>query len=283
MNIISHVYESDHVRLWQEGMNEWNGIAKRIFNDQVEDEHWKNFLNERNFNSNDNESIKMIQTELLKLIRGDESVAEIGSGWGNYSFEVAKKVKKLICIDCSKSIIEYLKGEAERRGFNNIEFVQKKWEYSIFKESYDVVIGINCFSRTHNIVHALWNMNNTAKRLVIAGMSTESELPHYIDLYNELGYNVNFLRKEYIHIINILWELGVYANCKLIPCSKTIKFNNYEDLMRMLTTKILTKDINTKEIEKVILRYVKAKESTYEYTYQYHTALIHWKPQAIRI
>ena len=52
--------------------------------------------------------------------RGDEKVLEVGCGGGNLSRFLAKKVEKLVCVDCSR----YWAGKARRRlrNFSNIKF-----------------------------------------------------------------------------------------------------------------------------------------------------------------
>ncbi|WVE37796.1 SAM-dependent methyltransferase, partial [Priestia megaterium] len=62
------------------------------------------------------------------------------------------------------------------------------------------------------------------------------------------------------------------------PITKTVTYETYEDLIKKNSTKVLSKDVDKLETEKIILQHVKKINDTYEYTYQYHMAFIYWKP-----
>lgn len=271
------VYESDRVKKWQEGLKEWDGsISERMINDRAEDEFWQQYLEKMSFNSVNDPVVKQLQQELLAFLNPNDSVMEIGPGWGNYTFSIADYVKELTCMDCSPSIIRYLQTQSDAR--SNLKFIEGKWEYERLTDSYDAVVGINCFYRMHNIVDGLLNMNDSANRLAVIGMSTGPEKPHYVELHRKLGYEIKWRRKEYIDLLNILYELGIYADCKLVPITKTVTYETYEDLIKKNSTKVLSKDIDKLETEKIILQHVKKINGRYEYTYQYHMAFIYWKP-----
>lgn len=65
------------------------------------------------------------------------------------------------------------------------------------------------------IGHTLLKMNDSAARLAIVGMTTGPEKPHYMEL-KQRGYTINLRRRDYIHILNVLYQLGILADCKIV-------------------------------------------------------------------
>ncbi|WP_315906748.1 class I SAM-dependent methyltransferase [Priestia koreensis] len=267
--------------LWQENMKEWDGtISNRMTDDGCEEAFWQSFLEKKKKQGESyiNSYAPKIQQELLALLQPDDRVAEIGPGWGNYTFSTAKHVRYLTCIDSSKSVITFLKEEGNRKQLNNMSFIHEKWEGLAPPQPYDVVFGINCYYRVQDIQDALIKMNNTASRLAIAGMTSGPEKPHYLDLHHEKGYEIKFRRRDYIHLQNILYQLGIMANCKIIELPTTAIYDTYEELIKANSSKILTNHYSTKDIEQALTPYVTQNEGKYEYSYTFHAVLLYWKP-----
>ncbi|WP_050183457.1 class I SAM-dependent methyltransferase [Domibacillus robiginosus] len=267
----------DYIELWQELMKEQNGtIPRRLRDDQAEEDFWSSMVKKKASHKPDPYSM-VVQQELIPLLNSNDHVLEIGPGWGNYTFAIADKVQKLTCIDSSKSIVQFLASQAAAKGVNNMELVCGKWESEKESERYDVVFGFNCFYRMHDIGNALLKMNKSANRLAITGMTTGPEKPHYMKLH-QMGYNINLRRRDYIHILQILHQLGIMANCQIVKLQSKKTYSSHEQLIKDNTTKILDPHYNEQEVKRIINQYVTEQEGVYEYTYPFHAALMYWSP-----
>ena len=284
MHCIHTSLRGNCIDLWKENMKEGDGtLSNRMIYDEAEDDFWKSFLEKKQQNGEigTNSYAHSIQEELLKLLHESDHVMEIGPGWGNYTFCVSENVKQLTCVDISPSIIDFLKLKTEKMQLNNVSFIHEKWEQLYIRQTYDVVFGINCYYRIGDIDKALLKMNQAASRLVIAGMTSGPEKPHYIDLHREHGYSIKFRRRDYIDLQNILYQLGIMANCRIIEIPRVSTYESFEALIRDNVSKILTRDYNKQEVEQVLSRYIVEKEGRYEYSYTIHAALLYWKPVKI--
>ncbi|WP_235867395.1 class I SAM-dependent methyltransferase [Priestia abyssalis] len=271
----------NYMDLWKENMKEWDGtLSNRMIHDEHEEDFWHSFLEKKKQNGEGyiNSYAYRIQEELLTLLNINDRVVEIGPGWGNYTFCTAEKVKHLTCVDSSQSVIRFLRDETEKQQLNNVSFIHGKWEQLNLEQRYDVVFGINCYYRVSDIGEALLKMNDAASRLAVAGMTSGPEKPHYLDLHRERGYSIKFRRRDYIHLQNILYQLGIMANCKMIEIPKTSTYSSYESLIKDNVSKILTKDYKEQEVEQALSPYVTEKDGRYEYSYTFHAALLYWKP-----
>lgn len=272
--------EVDYIKLWQESMRDVNGnLPVRFQDDEAEEAFWASLLEKKKEYIPDPYA-RVVMQELAPLLNSTDHVLEIGPGWGNYTFSLAEHVRKLTCIDSSKSIVQFLEGQAAAKKVGNIELIHEKWENENKKNTYDVVFGFNCYYRMFEIGQALLKMNNSASRLVVAGMTTGPEKPHYMELH-QMGYAINLRRRDYIHMLTILHQLGIQANCKMVKLQSKKTYSSFEQLVRDNTTKILDTYYNKKEVESVLSRYVSEKNGTYEYVYPFHAALMYWYPASI--
>jgi protein-L-isoaspartate O-methyltransferase len=270
----------DYIELWKESLMDHDGnIPKRLKDDRAEEAFWSTMV-ERKKQHKPDPYAQVVQKELLPLLHSDDHVLEIGPGWGNYTFEIADKVRKITCIDSSKSIVQFLESQAAIKGVHNMQLIHEKWESEKEKGKYDVVFGFNCYYRMYDIGKALLKMNESANRLVIVGMTTGPEKPHYMELH-QMGYKINLRRRDYIHILNVLYQLGIMANCKIVKLQSKKIYSSYKELIRDNTTKILDTHYKAHEVETILNKYVVEQDGTYEYVYPFHAALMYWNPVQI--
>ena len=61
----------------------------------------------------------------MLILDKDDTVLDVGCGEGSITVPLAKKVKKVIGIDSSPKMLEYLKKRAEDNGIENIKTILK--------------------------------------------------------------------------------------------------------------------------------------------------------------
>lgn len=265
---------------WQEEMKDWEGrLPDRMVNDESEEIFWKNFLREREGKDIRDEYAQHIFKEISHYYHADDHILEIGPGWGNYTFSLASTCKQITVVDSSIAILDYLKMAAQKQGFNNIEFKHNKLELTEQEAQYDVIFGMNCFYRMFEIKKALSLINRQAKRLAVIGMTTGPIQPHYQVLNERYGYDIKFPKRDYVDLLNLLYELGIYADCKMIPLMRTYKYKTYEELITANTSKILSKAFNKVEVGKVINDFIRVENGKYVYDHHFHAAIISWVPK----
>ncbi|MBV6713244.1 class I SAM-dependent methyltransferase [Paenibacillus chitinolyticus] len=270
---------TNYKTLWQEGMKDWDGnLPVRMTDDVKEEGFWNAFMKKKEQAGVDS-WVANLRKELIALIDPGEDVLEIGPGWGNYTFEAAEKAGSLTCVDSSESVLAYLKAAAERKGWNHLNFVHAKWEELPKVERADVVFGVNCYYRMQEIDRALLHINNTAKRLGIAGMVSGPERPHYKDIQEQLGCRIKFQRRDYIHLQNLLYELGIDANCKMVNLHKTYAYDTEEELLKDNLSAVLDKEYDRRKAIDLLYSYVREEDGRLIYPHNFKAALLYWKPE----
>lgn len=269
----------DYEALWQEGMKDWHGqMPERMVNDQLEEQFWAQSIARKKTGQTDPYAARIFQ-EIKKGIQPEHSVLEIGPGWGNYTFPLADHVRKLTCVDSSESILTYLENCMEDK--QHVSYLHAKWESLVEDEveAHDIVIGVNCFYRMYDIKSALYHMNRLAKNRAIIGMTTGPIQPHYEILYEKYGYDIKFPRRDYIEFLNLLYEMDIYAECKIIPLERVYEYDSYEQLVTTQSKKILNTDFNRAHVEESLMPFIEEKNGCYYYRHDFHAALVSWEPK----
>jgi len=271
----------DFEKVWQEGMKDWSGkMPERMVNDALEEQFWAQYIEKNAGKETDPYAEGIFQT-IAKFIEQTDTVLEIGPGWGNYTFPLANHVEKLTCVDSSASMIHYLQNKCDSDNYNNISFIHEKWEDYNRTEQYDIVFGMNCFYRIYEIKRALQQIHNSAKKLAIIGVTFAPMRPHYIDLQNNFGYSLKYPRRDYIDLMNILYELDIHANCQIVDLEKTYTYNSYDEMIDANSVKLLTPNVGRSQVEEAVQKYVEYKKGKYIYKHQFKAALLYWSPSSL--
>lgn len=265
---------------WLEGMKNWEGILPpRMTDDALEEKFWNQFLQDKSNRPEPDAYVADICGELVALIQPEDEVLEIGPGWGNYTFSAASKAKSLTCVDSSASVLDYLAKEAQAKGLSNMSFVHAKWEEYESPKTYDVVFGVNCYYRMQEIDQALLHMNNTARRLAVVGLTSGPEKPHYWEIYEKLGYRIRFARRDYIHITNLLYELGIDVNCKILDLQQTHRYDSEEEFVDHNLRAIMEAEYDREKAEAILRKYLVWIDGKPAYIHRFKAALLYWKPE----
>lgn len=147
----------------------------------------------------------------------EDTILDIGAGPGTLAIPLGKILEHVTTIEPSKGMLECLRENAQMEGLANITFINKKWEdVKLGKDigKHDIAIASHSLVMT-DIKEALSKMNEAVKRsvylLTIAGRQTWG----YGEIWSKL-YGEEFVPgPDYIYIVNVLYQMGIYANIEL--------------------------------------------------------------------
>jgi len=168
-------------------------------------------------------------------LRRSDRVLDMGAGTGRLSVPLTKRVAHVTALDPSQRMLEYLCKNMEREGFSNYSTKVGKWEdIQIGRdiEPHDVVIS--SFSMGfYDASEALMKLDDVAKRAVyiiwFAGSQDFDGLGAYIAAVKGEKPPEVFRFPDYMHILNILHQNGIYAGVRIMSRSWTAIYNNPAD------------------------------------------------------
>lgn len=258
--------------LWQEGMHDWNGqMPERMVDDALEEAFWAASMSKKKPKQTDLYAGKIFEV-IKQHIDSTDTVLEIGPGWGNYTFPLEQYAASVTCVDSSKSVLAYLKTHT-----NNTQLVHAKFEEANL-EQHDVVIGVNCFYRMYYMNETLLKMNALARKRAIIGMTTGPIQPHYNVLHDKYGYAIKFPRRDYIEIVNMLYQLHIFADCQMIPLVREYRYDSKEELLAAQSKKILDTSFDLAHVEEALEPFIAIEGKQYVYRHTFYAAVISWTP-----
>lgn len=268
----------DFEQQWKAGMHDWHGkMPERMINDDLEEAFWAQSMQKKTYKQTDAHT-KQIYDKMKRHIPEKASCIEIGPGWGNYTFSLQEDVEKLTLVDGSKSVLHYLQQyfvEEER-----VQFVHAKWEEAVL-EPHDVVIGVNCYYRMYEMNETLLKMNALAKKRAIIGLTTGPIQPHYEVLHKTFGYEIKYPRRDYIQIVNMLYQLGIYADCEMLKLERIYRYENEDVLYAAQSKKILNEHFDIEHVKAALAPFIKKQNGMIEYRHIFYAAIISWEPLEI--
>ena len=176
-----------------------------------------------------------LQWFISKLNTDPEStILDIGSGPGVLAVPLAKKVKQVTAIDTSTVALKHLEEKAKKEGLNNIKCVGKKWEdIELGKDikQHDIVVASYSLTML-DLIEALSKMSKAAKRAVYIFEAAGEKYWHYQELWPRL-YGEEFVPSpDYIYIVNVLYQMGIYANVEASEYEIRQRFSTIDEAVQ---------------------------------------------------
>ncbi|MCI7814754.1 MAG: class I SAM-dependent methyltransferase [Lachnospiraceae bacterium] len=270
----------DYGEKWRQAMKEWTGgYSKRTSDDEEERKFWHDFMKEKKTYRQD-EYARPIAQEMEKLISQyhPDTILEIGPGWGNYTFMLAQLCKEMYCTDISGDVLAYIKRIGEERG-QTIHTIETKWE-NYEGSPRDITVGFNCFYRMREIERCLKKINHCSKKLCVIGMTSGPEQAYYREMEQKLGLKIKYHRLDYIYLYNLLYQMGIDCNVKMIRLKKTYTFQTIEEAVERESRRILSEKYDREEVKKILISYLqKGEDGTYFFEHDFCAAMLYWEPQ----
>lgn len=264
--------------VWREMQMNSDGTENtRNIDDEAEQRFWRGYL-KRQGRTGADEYSRPIMREVGSILgdRRYRSILEIGPGWGNYTFDLAERCDRLTCVDISPDVLRNIRSVGREWGYS-IETVNRKWE-EYNGPSAEVVFGFNCFYRMKSIEECLSKIDAKGTDLHIIGMTSGPEQEYYRDFETKLGLQVRYDRLDYILLVNVLYQLGIDCNVRIVPLEKEYEFSSMEQAVKSESNRIMDKRYDPKEVERILRRYLKPTEyGTYTYRHRFNAAIIYWR------
>ena len=168
-----------------------------------------------------------------KLILDEsDTVLDVGCGEGSVTIPIAKRVKKVIGVDSSPKMLEYLEKRANDNDIYNIETILKPIEEITYNEIGDVDVVV-CSRSLNGIIpidEVLVELNKIANKYVFITIFGPENKKIEKDFDRELGIKTEDF-PDYNYFFNILFNLGIYANVERFDLNNYREYNSIEEAM----------------------------------------------------
>lgn len=168
-----------------------------------------------------------------KLILDENDVVlDVGCGEGSVTIPLAKRVKKVIALDSSPKMLEFLEKRAEEQGIDNIDTILKPIEEISYEEigDVDVVICSRSLNGIIPIKDVLCQLDKIARKYVFITIFGPENKKIEKDFDKELGIKTEDF-PDYNYFFNILFNMGIYANVERFDLNNYREYGSIEEAM----------------------------------------------------
>ncbi len=168
----------------------------------------------------------------MLILDENDTVLDVGCGEGSVTIPIAKRVKKVIGIDSSPKMLEYLEKRSSYNNITNVETVLKPIEEIKYDEIGDVDVVV-CSRSLNGIIpidEVLCELDKIANKYVFITIFGPENKKIEKDFDKELGIKTEDF-PDYNYFFNILFNMGIYANVQRFDLNNYREYESIEDAM----------------------------------------------------
>ena len=216
------------------------------------------------------------------ILDKNDTVLDVGCGEGSITIPIAKKVKKVIGVDSSPKMLEYLEKRAIENDVENIETILKPIEEITYEDigDVDVVVCSRSLNRIIPIDKTLEELNKIANKYVFITIFGPENKKIEKDFENEIGIKTEDF-PDYNYFFNIMFNLGIYANIERFDLNNYREYDSIDEAAGNGKFRTDLYNDNEKELLKEylkrVLTYNEETEKYYNVKDKADWILIWWK------
>ncbi len=202
------------------------------------------------------------------ILDENDTVLDVGCGEGSVTIPIAKRVKKVIGVDSSPKMLEYLEKRANENHIDNIETILKPIEDIKYSEIGDVDVVV-CSRSLNGIIpidEVLLELDKIANKYVFITIFGPENKKIEKDFDKEIGIKTEDF-PDYNYFFNILFNLGIYANIERFDLNN---YREYDSIDDAADNGKFRADLYTDEQKKLLKKYLERILTYDEETKKYY-------------
>ena len=185
---------------------------------------------------------------LQQVVTSQTTVLDVGAGTGRLTIALAPQAREIVAVEPNTAMLNFLRSEADELHLTNITLLQTTWQDAPDDVSADIVICSHVLYPIQAIVPFLTKLKSATRESCYIYM----RVTHMDALTNHLWQHFHGderrLPPSYIHALDVLFEMGIYANVEIVETPQSLRYPSYdvavEELLEQL---ILPADAQTRE------------------------------------
>jgi 2-polyprenyl-3-methyl-5-hydroxy-6-metoxy-1,4-benzoquinol methylase len=174
-----------------------------------------------------------IASDPLFLMLRDEvtpqtNVLDVGAGTGRFCLALAPQAKHIVAVEPNAAMLDYLRQDANARQLTNISLVQATWQDAPTDLHADIVICSHVLYPIRDVVPFLEKLQAAARRtcyIYLRGTQLDAlSAPFWQHFHGDERH----LAPSYIHLLDVLYEMGIYANVRVVTLPPTLRYSSLD-------------------------------------------------------
>lgn len=191
---------------------------------------------------------------LRSVITPQTSVLDVGAGSGRFALALAPLAKQVIAVEPNAAMLDYLRHDAQTSHFTNISYSQNTWQDAPDDLQADIVICSHVLYPIRDIAPFLAKLQQAARQACYIYMRATPIDALTAPLWQHFHGDERCYPPGYIHALDVLYEMGVYANVEIVSLPPSLRYPSLEVAGEELAEQlILPDDEKTREELRALL------------------------------
>ncbi len=213
----------DHVQRWREivaARREQHDAACAVQNRTTGDYWARRAESFRAFVKLASRAEDPLVASVRRQIQPGETLLDIGAGTGRHALALAADAVRVTALDPSPAMLNFLREDAAEGGLDNVDVIEGGWPDAAGETPpADIVISANVLYPIEDVVPFLVAMDGHARRLCFLQMMVRQPWFDPPGLWEAVHGAPRRPQPAYMEAVNLLHQLGCYANVELASAS----------------------------------------------------------------
>jgi 2-polyprenyl-3-methyl-5-hydroxy-6-metoxy-1,4-benzoquinol methylase len=156
------------------------------------------------------------------------TLLDVGAGTGRFALALAPQAKQIIAVEPNASMLAYLQQEALTKNISNITCIPTTWQDAPADVQGDIVLCSHVLYPIWDIDTFLLKLRATTRHICYIYMRAIALDALTADLWQYFHGDKRCLPPAYIHALDVMYELGIYANVEVVPAPVSPRYDTLD-------------------------------------------------------
>lgn len=208
------------------------------------------------------------------------SVLDVGAGTGRFSLALAPHARQVTALEPNATMLNYLLQERDALNLSNLTAVRTRWEDAPVDLRADIVICSHVLYPILDIAPFLQKLHAAAEQACYLYLRATQIDMLTTPLWQHFHGDERQQAPGYIHALDVLYELEIYANVEVVTAPFSLKYPTLQDAEDELVEQlILTDDEQTRRELRALLTSWLIEENDHTWhspTSEFVSAILWW-------
>lgn len=175
-------------------------------------------------------------------LSGQDTLLDVGAGTGRFSLALAPFVSQVLAVEPNPTMLGYLQQELVEQKLDNITCIQSTWEEAPDDLEADYVLCSHVLYPIRAIVPFVRKLQAATHKLCYLTLRATQLEEATAFLWQHFHHEERYLQPSYIHVLDVLFELGIYANVEIVRTPTSLRYPSWEVAENELVEQLILPD-----------------------------------------
>ena len=194
-------------------------------------------------------------TRVRERVTARDSILDVGAGTGRFALALAPFARQVTALEPNGPMLGYLRAEIEASGTGNITTMQCRWEDAPADVRADIVICSHVLYPILDIAPFLRKLDSASEQVCYLYLRATPIDALTAPLWQHFHGDERQLPPGYIHALDVLYELGIYAQVEVVKAAFTLNYPSLQAAEDELIEQLILADTpSTREVLQTLLK-----------------------------